>query len=158
MRCCPVPVVGFAASIVACAGPQVDIAAEIEDLRARGEVIVAAEVAQDTEAALAFWAEDAIAQPAGAPQVQGHDALRALYGEFFGPLKEFESTTSHREVSQGGDLAYEYGVNRMVLAGPDGDVLDVGKYLAVWKKIDGEWFVIALSFTSDAPAPLPVEP
>ena len=27
---------------------------------------------------------------------------------------------------------------------------------AVWKKIDAEWFVGALSFTSDAPAPVPV--
>ena len=65
-------------------------------------------------------------------------------------------TTSHLEVSSADDLAYEYGINRMVLAGPDGDLLDVGKYLAVWKKIDGEWYVAALSFTSDAPAPVPV--
>ena len=53
---------------------------------------------------------------------------------------------------------YEYGVNRIVLAGPEGDLLDVGNYLAVWRKIDGEWFVSALSFTSDAPASVPMEP
>jgi hypothetical protein len=44
----------------------------------------------------------------------------------------------------------------MVLNGPDGDLLDVGKYLAVWKKIDGEWYIVALSYSSDAPAPAPV--
>ena len=32
----------------------------------------------------------------------------------------------------------------------------MGKYLAVWKKINAEWFIIALSFTSDAPAPVPL--
>ncbi len=81
-----------------------------------------------------------MAQPAGAQQVQGRDAIRALYGRFFSQLKQFGSITSHLEAPQGGDLAYEYGVNRLVLAGPEGD-LDVGKYLAVWRKIDGEWFV-----------------
>ena len=64
--------------------------------------------------------------------------------------------SSHVEMSAGGDLAYEYGVNRMVLAGEDGDLLDVGKYLAIWKKIDGEWMVAALSFTSDAAEPTPI--
>jgi ketosteroid isomerase-like protein len=147
-----------AVSAIACAGPQVDIAAETEAVRARSEAIAAAEAAQDVDAALAFWAPDAVAQPAGAPQVEGHDAIRTLYGQFFGTgqLKEFEGTTSHLVVSQGGDLAYEYGVNRMVLTGPDSDLLDVGKYLAVWQKIDGEWYVVALSFTSDAPAPVPI--
>jgi len=147
-----------AASVVACAGPRVDVAAETAAVRARSEGIAAAEAAQDTEAALAFWAPDAVAQPAGAPQVQGREAIRALYEQFFGSgqLKEFEGTASHLVVSQGGDLAYEYGVNRMVFIGPDGDLLDIGKYLAVWQKIDDEWYVAALSFTSDAPAPLPI--
>ncbi|HSG81312.1 MAG TPA: nuclear transport factor 2 family protein [Gemmatimonadota bacterium] len=146
------------ASAVACSGPQVDVAAETEAVRARSRAIVAAEAAQDVDAALAFWAPDAVAQPAGAPQAQGHDAIRALYGQFFdtGQLKELEGTTSYLVVSQGGDLAYEYGVNRMVFTGPEGDLLDMGKYLAVWQKIEGEWYVAALSFTSDAPAPTPI--
>jgi hypothetical protein len=33
----------------------------------------------------------------------------------------------------------------------------MGKYLAVWKKIDGEWYAAALSFTSDAPTPVPMD-
>lgn len=147
------------ASLGACAGPRVDVAAETAAVRARSEAVVAAEKAQDTEAALAFWAADAVVQPAGSPQIQGHEAIRALYNSFFGTgqLKEFEGTTSHLEVSDAGDLAYEYGVNRMILTGPEGDFLDLGKYLAIWEKIDGEWYITALSFTSDAPAPVPVQ-
>ena len=142
--------------VIGCGGPQVDVAAELEAVRARSEGVVAAEAARDITAALTFWADDAIAQPAGAPQVRGTAALRDLYGQFFetGQLKEFAGTTSHLTVSASGDLAYEYGINRMVVAGPEGDLLDMGKYLAVWKKIDGEWFIVALSFTSDAPAPV----
>ena len=54
------------------------------------------------------------------------------------------------------DRAYEYGINRMVMAGEDGDLLDVGKYLLIWRKIATEWMVVALSFTSDTPAPMPI--
>lgn len=159
MRRSFVPVACLAVTSFACAGPGVDVAAETEAVRARSEALVAAESAQDAETAMTYWAQDAVVQPAGRPQIQGHDAVRALYGEFFdtGVLKRMEGTTSHLEVSQGGDLAYEYGVNRMVFAGPDGDLLDVGKYLVIWKKIDGEWLVVALSFTSDAAEPEPVE-
>jgi ketosteroid isomerase-like protein len=146
------------AGLSACEGPGVDVEAETAALRARAEAIVAAESAQDTDAALAFWAQDAVVQPSGAPQMQGHEAIRALYDGMFGTaqLKSFEGITSHLEVSRGGDLGYEYGVNRMTFTGPEGDLLDIGKYLAVWRKIDGEWYVSALSFTSDAPAPVPV--
>ena len=36
-----------------------------------------------------------------------------------------------------------------------GDMLDVGKFLLVWKKTNGTWYVAALSLTSDAAAPVP---
>ncbi len=150
--------IAAAGIMAACAGPRVDVAAETEALRARSAGVVAAEAAFDVPAALAFWAEDAIVQGAGAPQIQGKDAIGELYSQYFesGMVKEFSGETSYLEVSAGGDLAYEYGVNRMVLAGPEGDLLDMGKYLVVWKKIDGEWFIAALAFTSDAPAPVPM--
>ena len=141
-----------------CAGPRIDLAAATAALRTRSQALQAAEGAQNTDAAMAFWAPDAIVQPAGAPQVQGRDAIRALYQSFFsgGKLRKLEGIPTQLEVSQGGDLAYEYGVNHMIFAGPKGDLLDVGKYLLVWKKVDGQWDVVALSFTSDAPAPVPV--
>jgi hypothetical protein len=48
-------------------------------------------------------------------------------------------------------MAYEYGVNRFIFETPDGPLEDYGKYLAVWTKIDGEWFIAALSFSSNTP-------
>ena len=120
--------------------------------------MVAAEEAFNVPEALTYWAEDGIMQPAGSPQIEGKDAIRELYSQYFesGLVRKFSGVSSHMEMSAGGDLAYEYGVNRMVLAGEDGDLLDVGKYLAIWKKIDGEWMVAALSFTSDAAEPSPI--
>jgi uncharacterized protein (TIGR02246 family) len=151
--------ISFAAMSASCAAaPQVDAEAEASAVRARSEAVVRAESAMDAEAAAAFFAEDAIVQPAGSPQLLGRAAILDDYRQFFsgGTLKEFSGTTSGLRVAASGDLAYEYGVNRLILAGPDGDLLDNGKYLTVWKKIDGEWYVAALSFTSDTPAPVPV--
>ena len=137
--------------------PKVDLASEAEAVRARSKACVAAEAARDIDGALAFFAKDAIVQPTGAPQLRGHVAIAGLYRQFFeSGLKEFSGTTSQLTVSQSGDLAYEYGINRVVLAGPEGDLLNIGKYLLVWKKTDEEWFIVALSFTWDAPTPTPV--
>jgi uncharacterized protein (TIGR02246 family) len=134
------------------AAPPVDLTAEVEAIRARSAGIVAAEVAQDAALSTSFYAPDAISQPAGSPQLQGREAIHELYGHFFsGMLKDFEGIPTNIDVAASGDLAWEYGINRMVLNGPDGDLLDVGKYLAVWKKVDGEWYIAALSFSSDAP-------
>ena len=98
-------------------------------------------------------------QPAGSPLIKGKEAIRELYEQYFesGLLREFSGVSSHLEMASSGDLAYEHGFNRMVFARDDDDLLNVGKYLAVWKKINGEWLVVALSFTSDAPEPCPID-
>ena len=142
--------------VSACSGPAVDIEAETAAIRARGEALVAAESAMDTQRVLAFWAPDGILQGYGIPLVQGRDDLQAALDGFFQAVAEFGSTTTDIEVAGGGDMAWEFGVNRAVVAGPDGNLLDMGKYVAVWKKIDGKWYVAAVAFSSDAPAPVPM--
>ena len=132
------------------------VADEVAAVRARNEDLVAAEVACDVGAMIDFWADDAILQPPGAPQIQGKSGIRDFLAQLFGVVKKWSAEGSHIEVSATGDLAWDVGINRMVLPGDAGDLLDVGKYLFVWKKIDGEWYVAAGSFTSDAPAPSPL--
>jgi ketosteroid isomerase-like protein len=148
----------YCCALVACGAPKVDMAAEVNAVRARSEAVSAAEAAKDREKALTFWTADAIVQPAGAPQIQGREAIDKLYRQIFDStgLKTFSGKTSTIVVSEGGDLAYETGVNQLTFGTPKGDVLDVGKYLIVWKKTDGVWSVAAISFTSDAAAPVPV--
>lgn len=137
--------------------PEGELTAAMEAVRARSTACATAEAAKDIEGTLAFWAEDAVFQMPGAAQMRGREAIRGLYRIFFSEIKEFSGTTSHITVSRGGDLAFEHGVNRMVYPGPQGDLLDVGKYLLVWKWIGDDWYVAALSITSDAPAPVPLE-
>lgn len=146
-------------SATACA-PKVDVEAETAALRARSDALVAAEKRMAADEAVAFYETDAVVLPSGAAIINGRDGVRTLYQEYFGSgmLKSFESTVTQLEVTSSGDVAYEYGSNRFILAGPEGDLLDVGKYLAIWKKVDGEWYVSVLAFNSDAAAPTPVAP
>lgn len=147
-------------ALASCSNQKVDIAKETEAVRARSIGVVTAEHNKDIQRAVSFWADDAIMQGAGFPQIQGVKAITDLYGQFFNnsSFKEISGTITNITVSQSGDLAYEYGVNRMIWTSPKGDLLDMGKYLLVWKKVKDNWYVAALSFTSDAPAPVPLNP
>ena len=124
-------------------------------LRARSDAFQAAEHALDATGSAAFYADDAIIQPAGAPQIQGRQAIGALYRYFFTTLnvKELTGTPTTLTVASAGDLAYEAGINRIVFNTATGEMLDAGKYLLVWKRIHGGWYVTALSFSSDAAPP-----
>ena len=147
----------FVACIIsACATQKIDVAAEADSVRARSEGVTAAEAAMDRDKAMSFWAEDAIYQPVSAPQIQGRDTISRLYKRYLetSGIKVVSSKTSRIAVSQSGDLAYETGVNRYTYGTPKGDVLDVGKYLIVWKKVGGKWYIAAISASSDAPAPV----
>jgi len=128
-------------------------------LHERSAALEKAESALDVDKSLGFWAQDAVIQPAGSPAVVGRTAIGDLYRYFFTTLgvKELTGTPSHLEMARSGDLAYETGVNRIVFHTATGDVLDMGKYLLVWKNIGGQWYATALSFTSDAAAPSPIK-
>ena len=71
-------------------------------------------------------------------------------------FEEFDSTTSRIEIAASGDLAYEYGVNRVVLPWQGVDLLVMGKYIVIWRKFDGTWLISAISITDDAAAPTPI--
>lgn len=140
----------------ACTSPGIDIESETAAIVERGEALVAAESAGDADATLAFWAPEAVMQTHGMPLVQGEEDIRAAYLGFFEALVELESYDRHIEVAASGDMAWEHGVNRAVIAGAEGNMLDMGKYMCVWKKIDGEWYIAALAFSSDSVAPAPM--
>ena len=125
--------------------------AEIEaQVRARSEALVAAEESFNWDLAVTFFAADVIVQPADAPQYQGREAHLQLY-RTFPAMQEFDGIATALVPAASGDMAYEYGVNRFVFETPNGPVEASGKYLAVWTKTDGEWFVKALSFSGDSP-------
>lgn len=150
-------------SILIITGCSPDISKETAAVQARSKAVTAAEEAMNIPEIMKYWDKDAIVQPAGMPQIQGTEAIIKLYHQIFEDtakrLKQFTSSSinsSNITVARSGDIAYDYGTNRFVFAGAKGNMLQMGKYLIVWKKIDGEWYVSAISFTSDSDAPVPV--
>lgn len=72
--------------------------------------------------------------------VVGKEAQRVMFKEFLqaGFAIEFEPTDAF--VSQSEDMAWAYGLYRLTM--PDGGE-DVGKYVSVWVKENGEWKNVA---------------
>jgi uncharacterized protein (TIGR02246 family) len=143
----------------AASNPAVDLAAEERAIRERSSEIVTAENAHDYAKALTFYTADAVVQAANFKQAEGHEAIRAMYEEFnkMG-YTNLQSTTTKVTVVASGDFAFETGVNHITFPSPKGDFVDVGKYLAVWKKVEGVWFITTLAVSSDAPPPTEAAP
>ena len=140
----------------ACSQPGIDVPAEKAILEQSTVGLAAAEAERDLDRVMSYWAEDAVAHIEGMPEVKGKSAIRELMGSMLSSFKEFEGTTTRLQMAGSGDLAYEYGVNRLVFAAEEADLLVMGKYLAVWTKVDGIWRIAAISVTNDSLAPAPI--
>jgi ketosteroid isomerase-like protein len=134
--------------------PAVDVEAEKQEIRDMLKKGFETENQKDVEAvmSLGFMADDIVIQAPNMPQLKGLEAARNFYTEFFKILVSIEGGPTEIIISESGDMAWDYGWNRAVYEGPDGLTEDKGKYLEVWKKIDGKWKIVAVSFSSDKPA------
>ena len=140
--------------VLGCA-PAADIGPNVEEIeaavRARSSEVAGLEAARDYQTAITYFADDVIVQLADAPQIRGREPLLEIYETVLASTVEFEGTTTDVVAAASGDLAYEYGVNRFVFDTPDGRLEVIGKYLGVWRKIDGEWYITAIAASNDAP-------
>jgi len=84
--------------------------------------------------------------------IEGKDAQRSLMATLLESMVSITGGPMTIVVSESGDIAYQYGTSTAIIKGPDGEFEDPEKYLFVWKKIDGEWKVVAGTFSSDKPA------
>ena len=96
-----------------------------------------------------YTADGAMMAP-GAPIAQGQPALEKAWGGLmqmpgFGLTFEADQIV----VASGGDMALDRGVYQLSLDGPDGAMKDIGKYVVVWRNVDGQWKVAADIFNSD---------
>ena len=156
MRFLNLVVGGFmTAAIVACTGaPPVDLKAEEAKLRDVIRRWLEADTTRNIEAAVAFYADDAVELPSNTPAVFGKDRIRSWYKTWLtNPSVTLTFSTETIDVATAGDVACERGTYRFVTDGPAGKSEDVGKYLTFWKKVNGEWKVAADINNSDLPVP-----
>lgn len=103
-----------------------------------------------------MYAADGAMMAPGAPIAQGQPALEKAWGGLM-QMPGFALTfkADKIEVASGGDMALDRGTYLLTLGGPKGETKEVGKYVVVWRNVDGQWKVAADIFNSDgASAPL----
>jgi uncharacterized protein (TIGR02246 family) len=98
----------------------------------------------------ALYTTDGQIMPPNTEAVAGHPALEALFRSFWNEgytVIELETV----EAEGSGDIAYEVG--KYTLSGEAGKVPDHGKYIVVWRKVDGHWKLHRDIFNSNVPSP-----
>jgi len=109
-----------------------------------------AENKKDVDAMFYDMTEDSILHKSRSPQIQGLDAWREDYAKFFNSgFISTKLTTLDIDISKSGDMAWENGVFISEIEGSNGPTRSEGKYIGVYKKIDGKWKGIAVSITSN---------
>jgi ketosteroid isomerase-like protein len=105
--------------------------------------------AEDPDAIVALYADDAVLLPPNESAIFGVDAIRATVVEMMssGMAIELEDL----EINVSGALAYKAGRYRMRSA--DGTLLDRGKFIEIWSNIDGEWKLHRDIWNSSLPMP-----
>jgi ketosteroid isomerase-like protein len=90
----------------------------------------------NVRAVSSFYTEDAMLLPTGSEPIQGSAAI-ADFWETVLQMGIKELKIEMREVDAQGATAIELG--QYTLRGANGQVLDRGKYIVIWKLIQGEW-------------------
>jgi uncharacterized protein (TIGR02246 family) len=110
-------------------------AADTSALEAGGSAWMEAFSAKDIDAMTALYAEDAVLLPPDAPAIFGRDAISASMQEMFAAGLGIE--LEDLEIKVSGNLGYKAGRYRIVAE--DGSLIDRGKYIEIWSKVDGSW-------------------
>jgi uncharacterized protein (TIGR02246 family) len=92
----------------------------------------------DAESLAALYTQDAVLLPPNEPAVFGRDAIAATHAELFA-IGDFKIDIEPLETVIDGQLAYVAGRYRMWTG--DGALVDHGKYIEIWRPIDGEWLI-----------------
>jgi ketosteroid isomerase-like protein len=138
--------------VSACSGGEMngtmDRTAEVEE---RQRHFFQAMQARDGDRIGAFFAEDAVLHVAGRPAVEGRGAIQDFYRNLFRFLQASSATPGELRASPDGEMAYGTGSTVNEFGVGDDSEAYAGKYLVVWRRVDGSWRVAAYAVSSDAP-------
>ena len=141
---------GSAAGCVAMGDP----AAVEQEIRDLDKKWVGAVVRGDVATIVGLYAPDSVFFTPNAPPTEGPEAIgEAWKGIMSLPNVSLNFRATRIDVAASGDLATDIGTYDLAFSGESGRVRDEGSYVVVWKKINGEWKVLADIFNSNLKAP-----
>jgi len=121
---------------------------EIDALNAQW---VAAFKAKDYATIESLMAPDSLLLAPGNPPIQGAESVVETW-KAWGALPNVKISFSAErvEAAASGDLAYDYGAYTFAFDSDKGPFAEEGKYIVVWKKIDGAWKIAADIFNNNS--------
>ena len=112
--------------------------------------------AGEVDKIVALYTEDAVVMPSNAPALRGRAAIKDFLTKDIAAAKAAGLTTKDGvgDVGIAGDLAWHAGTSSVIDAA--GKTIETGKYIEVWRRINGQWLMIRDIWNDDAPpAPVP---
>ncbi|MDE2004945.1 MAG: SgcJ/EcaC family oxidoreductase [Rhodospirillales bacterium] len=107
----------------------------------------------DAAAIAQFYTPDGRFMVPNAPIAEGREAVAAMWAHLLAlPGAALSFGPTHIEAAIGGDLAFEIGTYALGFDRDAKRVEDRGKYVVVWKRLDGSWKAAADILNSDLPA------
>lgn len=110
--------------------------------------------AGDAEAVAECYAPDAVLWLPGSPMMQGRDAIREGYSDFFAQFSMKNVVlTEMGHVSDDNEAASWGSYSMTMVSKADGsETASVGRYTDVSRRVDGQWLYV-VDHASDDPAP-----
>lgn len=146
------PAIGFVlVSIVfiSCAQGPTDVT---EEIRKANEEFIAAFNANDAARLTAVYTSDATIHPPNSESITGSEGIEAYWNAGFEMGINSGVLTTVKATGYG-DTAVEEGT--FVINAVDGSLIDKGKYVVIWKKVDGVWKYHKDIWNSSQPLPEP---
>jgi uncharacterized protein (TIGR02246 family) len=148
-----VAVLAIASALAACAPSppppaqpavaKLDVVAEVQAIRDADARWLKAAQAGDAAGEGAVFASDGVAYREHVEPIVGPAAFQAFATRFRGDNPKLKTSwTTHAVVVAGaGDLAVQTGEYHITGLGAKGEREDRGRFVTVWKKVNGEWKV-----------------
>jgi uncharacterized protein (TIGR02246 family) len=132
---------------------QVDLKSDEQAIRSISMKWMELEKKHDAAGCAALFAEDGVSYSMNSQPAVGPAAITKRFTEdqAQSPKADINWTTERVEISASGDLAVEYGKYDVKGLGPNGSESDMGKYVTVYRKVNGTWKVAADIGTSTKP-------
>ncbi|CAN5383586.1 hypothetical protein BH09BAC3_BH09BAC3_14050 [soil metagenome] len=139
---------------IACSpAPQTfDAAAAQKEIEAINQSFSEALSKSDSVGLSEFYTLDAKMMGPNGPALVGRDNIRAGFG---GMIKGGIAKVTLKTLNVWGNSEYLTEEGELTLAIAGGQVVDQGKFLALWKKEDGKWKLFRDMYSSDLPVPAP---
>ena len=103
---------------------------------------------KDLAGLMAMYADDAVSMPDGAPTLTGKAAIQERQAKQFADAKgNITIAFQTQDVFGDCDIVTEYGTSTE--KDEKGTVVETGKYVATFKKMDGKWLCIREIYNSD---------